>query len=178
MMYAEKRTIQNGFTLLELLVAITVAALLLGIGVPGFREITMNSRIIAQTNEFVSSVNLARSSAVRYQREATVCMSNDFSAAVPTCGGGTNWALGWIVWVDKDRDSATDADEILQVHEPLAGTSVLTSTTTGQFTYDARGFGLSGADTLTLCDSRTGETGRVIRINDVGRTNVGEQVCT
>ena len=177
-MSAEMRKIPKGFTLLELLVALTVAAVLLGVGVPGFRAITMNSRLIAQTNEFASSVNLARSSAVRYQRNATVCTSSDFSAAVPTCGGGTNWTLGWIVWVDKDRDSATDADEILQVHEPLAGSSVLVSTATGQFTYDARGFGLSGADTLTLCDGRSGETGRVIRVNDVGRTNVDEQVCT
>ena len=168
----------RGFTLLELLVAVTVASLLVTLGVPGFRALTMNSRLIANTNEFVTSINMARSAAVRYQRNAIVCLSSDFDAAVPSCDAGTDWSIGWIVWVDKDRDAATDADEILFVHEPITGSATLASTTTNQFTYDPRGFAIIGGDDLTLCDGRTGETGRVVRVNNIGRTSVAEAPCS
>jgi len=178
LMRTDKQLSVRGFTLLELIVAVTIVALLLGVGVPSFRALTMNGRLIAHTNEFVTSINMARSAAVRYQRNATVCLSDDFDAAVPVCDAGTDWSNGWIVWVDKDRDADTDAGEILFVHEPLSGTATLTSTVTNQFSYDARGFALVGGDDVTLCDDRTGETGRVVHVNNIGRTSVAAEVCS
>jgi type IV fimbrial biogenesis protein FimT len=64
----------RGFTLLELIVTLTVASVLLSVGIPSFRAVTMNSRMISQTNELVTSIKMARSAAVRYQRNATVCL--------------------------------------------------------------------------------------------------------
>jgi len=168
----------GGFTLLELIVTLAVAALLLSVGIPGFQSVTMNSRLIAQTNEFVTAINMARSAAVRYQRNATVCLTSNFDAAVPTCDAGTDWSNGWVVWVDRDRDGSVDAAEVIAVHEPLAGTSTLLSTTTNRFTYDARGFALVAGDDLSLCDGRTGETGRIVSVNAAGRTNVSDGACT
>lgn len=168
----------GGFTLLELIVTLAVAALLLGVGIPGFQSVTKNSRLIANANEFVTAINMARSAAVRYQRNATVCLTSDFDAAVPACDAGTNWSNGWVVWVDKDRDGTADADEVISVHEPLSGTSTLFSTTTNRFTYDARGFAVVAGDDLSLCDDRVGETGRVVSVNAAGRTNVSDGVCT
>lgn len=178
MQHGKKGKPAKGFTLLELLVTVTVAALLLATGVPGFRAIIMNSRLVGQTNEFVTAINVARSSAVRYQRNATVCLSSDFDAAVPSCDGGTDWSTGWIVWVDRNRDSAPSAGEILSVHEPLSGSLSLMSTAANRFTYDARGFAVVAGDDLTLCDGRAGETGRVISVNDAGRTSVAEAACS
>lgn len=172
-----KKRKPRGFTLLELLVAISVASLLLTVGIPSFRTLIMNTRIIGETNDFVTAINTARSSAVRYQRNATICVSSNFDAALPTCEAGTDWSSGWIVWVDKDRDDATDTDEILSAHEPLADTTTFFSTTTNQFTYDARGFGMVAGDDLILCDSRTGETGRVVTVNDAGRISLAEFAC-
>jgi type IV fimbrial biogenesis protein FimT len=172
------KTANHGFTLIEIMITITVAMILLSLAVPSFRSTILNARMAANANEFVTAINLARSSAVRYQRDATVCPTDDFAAAVPTCNGGTDWSDGWIVWVDKDRDDATDADEILAVHEPLAGASTLTSGGNSEFTYDARGFGTSGADTLSLCDDRTNETGRTVSVNNAGRTSVATLACS
>lgn len=167
----------NGFTLLELLVTLAVASILISVGVPGFRGIIMDNRLAGEANQFVTAVNLARSSAVRYQRNATVCASNNYDDPVPTCSGGTDWSTGWIVWVDKDRDNATDANEVVAVNGPLSDSSTFTSGAMGAFRYDALGFGLAGADILTLCDDRSGEMGRRIAVNNVGRTNVSRQVC-
>ena len=168
----------KGFTLLELMVTVGVAAILLSVGVPSFRAVIMDGRLVRDSNQFVASISLARSAAVRFQRNATICTSANFDAAVPTCAATTDWSNGWIVWVDKDRDGATDANEILSVYAPINDTTVFSATTATQFSYDARGFGASPADTLTMCDDRSGEMGRSIKVNNVGRTNVSRQQCT
>lgn len=169
---------QGGFNLLELLVTLTVASIVISVGIPSFRGVIMDNRMASEANRFMTSVNTARSYAVRYQREATVCATADYNAAVPSCEATTDWSNGWIVWVDKDRDSATDADEIISVHEPLSDSSTFTSAAQSEFTYDGRGFGTGAGDTLTLCDNRTGEMGRVISINNTGRTNVTRAECS
>ncbi len=160
------------------MVTVTIAGVLLSVGVPSFRNIILDNRLVNHANQFVTSVNLARSAAVRYQRNATICTSANYDASLPTCSSGNDWSRGWIVWVDKDRDSATDVNEILAVHEPLSGSASLTSGTVSRFTYDARGFAVTSADNLTLCDDRSSETGRVVKVNSVGRTNVSRQTCS
>ena len=67
----------------------------------------MDNRLVSQSNQFVTSVKMARSAAVRFQRPATVCSSDNFDAAVPTCSNNDDWSDGWIVWVDKNRDTLT-----------------------------------------------------------------------
>ena len=167
----------QGFTLMELMVTLAVAAIVLTVGVPSFNSVIKDSRMTTQANQIVTSVKMARSAAVRYQRNATVCVSDNFDAAVPSCAAGTDWSNGWIVWVDKDRDGIADANEIIAVHEPLAGFSTLNGLATNGFTYDPRGFSVGGGDDLTLCDDRTGETGRLVRVNNTGRTNVSRIGC-
>ena len=169
---------QKGFNIIELMVVLAVASILLSVGVPSFRSVIMDNRLSNQSNSFVTAINSARSYAVRYQRNATICATADYSAAVPTCDATTDWSNGWFVWVDKNRDSITDANEVISVHEPLADTSTFASTAASSFSYDARGFSLNGGDDLTLCDNRTAETGRLIRVNNVGRTSVSRQTCS
>ncbi|MDH3490975.1 MAG: GspH/FimT family pseudopilin [Gammaproteobacteria bacterium] len=171
-------TRQGGFTLIELIVTLAVAAIVLSVGIPSFRGVIMDNRLVSQSNQFVTSVKMARSAAVRYQRPATVCSSANFDAAVPTCSANNDWSDGWIVWVDKDRDALTDANEIISVFGPINNASTLSSATTSSFTYDARGFAMTGGGDLTLCDSRTSEMGRLIKVNSVGRTNVSRQGCS
>jgi len=168
----------NGFSLLELLVTLAVASILVSVGVPSFRSAIMDNRMVRDSNQLVASINLARSTAVRFQRTATVCTSANFNAAIPTCSASTDWSAGYIVWVDKDRDGATDANEIIAVQPPINNANTFSATAATRFSFDARGFGVSPADDLMLCDNRSGETGRRIRINNVGRTNVSRQGCS
>lgn len=160
------------------MVTMAIAAIVLSVGVPSFRSVIMDNRLVTQANLFVTSINLARSAAVRYQRNATVCASANFDAAVPSCAVSTDWSNGWIVWVDKDRDTVTDAGEVLAVFEPMTESLSFSSSGTAGFTYNARGFSVVGGDALLLCDSRAAETGRIIRVNAVGRTNISRRGCT
>lgn len=169
---------EKGFTLLELMVTLAIAAILFSVGVPGFRSVIMDSRLVRDSNQFVASINLARSSAVRFQRSATVCTSANFNAVLPSCSGSSDWSQGWVVWVDKDRDGAIDANEILSVQEPMDSMTTFSATNAALFSYDPRGFGSSPADELMMCDNRNGEIGRRIRVNAVGRTHVKQQGCS
>ena len=168
---------QKGLTLLELLIVVSIASILLSVGVPSFRSVIMDNRLSDQSNAFVASINAARSSAVRYQRNVTVCPVADFEAANLSCANGTDWSNGWMVWVDTNRDSATSPGEVLTVQEPMHDSLSFQSIVASDLTYDARGFLVDGGDDLVMCDDRTGEEGRLIRINGVGRTDVGRQVC-
>ncbi len=169
---------QNGFTLFELLVALGIAALLVAVGIPNMRAMIMDNRIISEANHFVATINAARSSAVRYQRPAIVCSTANFDAAVPTCSGSTDWSNGWIVWVDKNMDATTTADEVIAVSPPVSGSVSMTSGSANRFSYDARGFGTAAADTISFCDDRSGETGRVIRVNAAGRVHITAAGCS
>lgn len=169
--------VQKGLTLLELLVVLAVASILLSVGIPSFRSVIMDNRMSDQSNAFMSSVNAARSAAVRYQRDATICPMLDYGNVLPDCEATTDWSNGWMVWVDRNRDGIPDAEEIVAVHEPMHDSLTFQSIDSTEITYDARGFLTEGSDDLLLCDDRTAEEGRMIRINGVGRTEVARQVC-
>ena len=66
---------QAGFTLIELMFTIVVLAVLLGIGVPNFRDFVRNSRLTSAANDLLTDVNLARSEAVKRRVPVTLCKS-------------------------------------------------------------------------------------------------------
>jgi type IV fimbrial biogenesis protein FimT len=102
------RSIPRGFTLVELMVTIMVLALLLGIGMPSFRDASLSSRLGAYANDLVASAQLARSEAIKRNAPVTLCASEDGA----TCAAdGTDWNVGWIV--------INDDDAVLQRQEPL-----------------------------------------------------------
>ncbi|MEO1201837.1 MAG: GspH/FimT family pseudopilin [Pseudomonadota bacterium] len=168
---------QEGLTLLELIVVLAVASILLSVGIPSFRGVIMDNRLSDQSNAFVSSVSAARSAAVRYQRDVTLCPISNYGSALPTCAGGTDWSTGWMVWVDRDRDGIASADEVVLVQEPMHSSLTFQSLNATAIDYDARGFLDAGNNEVLVCDSRSGEEGRLIRINGVGRTEVTRQAC-
>jgi type IV fimbrial biogenesis protein FimT len=85
--------IPRGFTLIELMVTIMVLAVLLGLGVPSFREAALSSRVTSYANDLVASVQLARSEAIKRNAPVTLCASSDGTV----CEDEGGWEVGWIV---------------------------------------------------------------------------------
>ncbi|MFQ5642396.1 MAG: GspH/FimT family pseudopilin [Thiogranum sp.] len=162
---------ERGFTLIELMVALAVAAILLTTGIPAMRDFIRDNRLTAATNTFVSTLNIARSEAITQGRSASVCVSSN-----QTNCSGSNWQSGWIVWVDSDGDGGFDANEVLRVVEPLPATvSATLSSGQSSFSVDAQGAVSNPNFTLTLCDDRSGETGRQLRIMATGGVSLNSQ---
>ena len=84
-----------GFTLIELMVALTVAGILTAIAVPAFNSFVMNDRDANQINAFSSSFNYARSEAVKRNTAVGVQVCPSIDGA--TCNPAAAWSSGWIV---------------------------------------------------------------------------------
>ena len=172
-----KEVAQKGFTIVELIIGLSVAAILLSLAVPSFSTLVMNNRITTQANEFISSLALARSQALKRVSRVTVCGSADGAS----CAGSGGWQQGWIVFADDDNDAAVDGgEEILRVYSALEGGNTLVGNTNvaNYISYVASGStrltgGAFQTGTLVLCDSRgAGPHARAINVSVTGRSRV------
>ncbi len=84
----------SGFTLLELVVAVAILAILLTIGIPSFSTFIDSSQRRAVSEALASSVKVARSEAITRGVNTTLCRRNDAGTA---CDNGDDWGAGWIV---------------------------------------------------------------------------------
>jgi type IV fimbrial biogenesis protein FimT len=99
----------RAFTLLELVITLSVIAILATMGIPTFQKFTQKQAISAAINTLHSDLLLARSRAVYEDAEVVACPGNIRSG----CSGSTNWGEGWIVFADTNADRAWQSDEIL-----------------------------------------------------------------
>ncbi len=89
----------SGFTLIELIVTISIAAILLAVGVPSFVAFQRNSELTGAANSLLSAVNAVRGEAMK---------ENTNSFIVPNSG---SWESGWTSFVDNDLDNAKSAGD-------------------------------------------------------------------
>lgn len=135
--FGARRATALGFTLLEILVTVTVAGLLLAIAVPNFVSLSTRNRLTTYTNDITSAINYARSEAIRRGLPISICASNTGTS----CAG--TWSNGWIVFVNTDNDSpaVVDAGEtVLATHDALRSDySLASSVYAAHLTFAANG---------------------------------------
>ena len=106
------RRFSGGFTLLELMVTVTVLAILVAVAVPSFTSIINANRLAAQSNEVVAALQLARTEAIRHNRRAVVCRS----ANGTTCAGSSGAWQQFITLVDTNGNRTFEAAERVRVN--------------------------------------------------------------
>jgi len=160
----------GGFTLLELLVAMAVAGILLGVGVPSFVQVMKNARLSTQHNDLLQSLFLARSEAIKGTADVVVCAR----ATDTTCSTDANadWGNGWLVFAEVSGAANVNSaqvdtvdDQILQVTPPVSGGNYIIFEGSDSGTVDKRNFiryagnGLTNwvNGTFELCDENDGE---------------------
>ena len=89
---------QAGFSLVELMVTLSIAAILLAIGVPSMTDLIRDARLASQSDLLVSTLNLARTEAVKQRSNFKVCPSAtpNTDILVNCLAGNTAWSTGWI----------------------------------------------------------------------------------
>ena len=155
---------QTGLTIVEIMVALAVASILIGLALPAFNNFIAQRSLTAQVNDFMVALQYARSEAGR--RGTTVSVqANDPSS--PT----DEWGPGWCVVVGGA--GACDGTELRLF--PTTGANTLDGTGAmdgvATLTFNSRGLltnGVGGA--FDLC--RAGETvGRRVVISTIGRVS-------
>lgn len=152
----------HGFTLVELMAALAIMAILFTFAIPSFNAVLKSNRLSTQANEFISTLNLARSEAIKRGDNVTIT-ATDSSAA------GNEWGPGWTV-------TTSTGDVLIQFDGLYQGLTLDSTGNFGSFQYQGSGL-INQGDTLNLCDDRTGETGRQITITNTGRVSVSDVAC-
>ncbi|HYL88946.1 MAG TPA: GspH/FimT family pseudopilin [Burkholderiales bacterium] len=172
----------TGFTLIEILMALVVMAVLMSLAAPSLTKMVLDNRLRSQSADLMTNLAIARSEAAKRGVRVTVCASTTYASATPSCTGGgqTAWNQGYIVFADQNGDGAFTAgsDTVIKVSDPLAGGNTLaTSGFNAPASADKLQYRPSGNTNLPaaggffrLCDNRAGATtGRQIQIGISGR---------
>lgn len=176
----------RGFTLIELMITLAVATVLLSTALPNFVQAINNNRLATNTNDFIASLNLARSESIKRGFNVVVART------------GANWEDGWQVFVDVDTSPAADAnvfndngnttpceageDCVLKVYSALPNSFTLRADDDSSFanfiTYSSTGRSNSGGS-FGMCDNSDNSgvpkpnKARLIAVNMTGRVSLG-----
>jgi type IV fimbrial biogenesis protein FimT len=137
----------SGYTLVEVLVAMTVVAILAAIAIPSFKYVTTSNRITTEVNTLLGDIQFARAEAIKEGQSVTVCEANNTYLA---CGGSNHWENGWIVFMDLNGDGTWQAGEtILRTQKAFTGgdTFVADQALTTGVTFNRLGYGNTHAAT-------------------------------
>lgn len=162
---------QAGFTMIELLVTVSIVGILAALSLPSFLNTVESMTTNSQAKTLLTTLNLARSEAIRRGANIGICATDDGADCA-----ADEWASGWMVFQDNNDDAdglagSVDAgDEIIRVYENLAGNNTMTFTV-DLFEYDSQGFNATGAlQTILICPaSNNAENARSIEISAAGR---------
>jgi len=167
---APSGTCQNGLTLIEMMLALAIGAVVLTLTAPAFDRFVQRQRIDVAAHELVSHINLARLDAVTRRHLVLVCPSLDGRS----CTGDNRWEDGWIVFRDDDRNRRVDADdELLRIGAPIEALSIDSA---GRTLIRYQPDGTAGGTNLTLklCHDEMPELARAVIVSNPGRPRVDD----
>jgi type IV fimbrial biogenesis protein FimT len=159
----------KGFTLIELIITLTIAGILMAIAAPNMSGFVARSRLASQVNELIADMNLARNEAIKRSTTTGVCATAVNGAA---CAPGGNWANGWLVYY---VDPATAASVTIKIHEQLSGNNTLTAPSDALI-FSKSGFLTSATGSITLCDVKLHKS-RLLEVKGTGRSALTEGNC-
>ncbi len=177
----------RGFTLVELMIVLVIAAILGAMAMPSMRDFVRDNRLATETNTMITALALARSEATKRRRRVAVCSSTNPAATTPACNGSAgNWDGGWLVFEDSNANSSySSANDVLLRRQAGPGGEVTVRSNNAASTlilYQPNGTLLGGTSpAFSICDSRGAGDGRKITVTAVGRSSLergGISSCT
>ena len=165
----------SGFTLIEVMIVVAIFGVLLALAAPPLTDFLEDAQARQNTNEFMSSLLLARSEAVTRNQTVSICTADGTAPTV--CNTSKDWHDGWISFEDLDADGVRDVgEELIGQHSGLDDTSVVTTVNFDDFVTYLPSGGVSSAGTFSLCVGDA--SARQITVNATGRPRLTEGSCS
>jgi len=169
----------HGFTLFELMIVVSIAAILASLAVPAMHSFLQDEEQISAVTNLITNLDYARSEAIKEDVPVVganctgtgVCLCASANGA--SCDPGGNWNNGWIVY-----SSANPAGTPLEVTGALqSGLTLTASPATPAVTFQSNGTSsLAALVQFTLCDSRGAAYAREVEVDVSGRIQASSHV--
>lgn len=166
----------SGLTMIELMVALVVAAIVLSLAMPSFERVKRNSMLGAAAANLSASLSHARAEAIKARRIVRVCPTANGSS----CSATGTWNAGWLMFVDTDSSGLPAGDELLQLGEALDSRIALTAPANFlnwiQFHPSGAATGSGGnSGSFSLCSGDYHEYSRLVAVSATGRVTTKRQ---
>lgn len=172
----------GGFTLFELMIVLSIVAILLLLAGPSLAKFVKDSTLRESTVSAHIALLRARNEALSRRERVSLCPIN---SQLNACAGSTSdWSGGWLMFVDSGTELSFDNDDLL-LAEYVGDSRISITADSGLsdiVSFDERGFAftLSGVTTgrLLICDDRRTEAyARALFINRLGRISLETSVA-
>jgi type IV fimbrial biogenesis protein FimT len=166
----------RGFTLIELMVVIAVAAILMMVAVPNLRSFVQNNRITGTANQIHASLSLARAEALKRQLPGVM-------EALSSAGAANEFGGGWFIYTDVNSNGsyavADDGPIVSRVEALPGGTTVDaggSGATVTRIVFTSSG--ISPTQTLQMrIPACKGPQGRDVSVSNTGRISIATVGC-
>ncbi len=161
------RPTTRAFSLLELLLGLSILGLLLGLAMPSFADYRARQEMRSASERLLVSLWLARTRAINGMQHTLVCSSADGQS----CDGSGHWENGWIVFVDSNRNRQLDPGEtLLDRGEPFNSQLTARSVRSrSKIRYNVMGYSPGTNVTITFCDQRGPAHAAALVVSNTGR---------
>ncbi|MEH6492132.1 GspH/FimT family pseudopilin [Halopseudomonas sp.] len=148
----------KGFTVIELMVTVALAAIVLAIALPSFKRSIASNQLQSTTQDLISSINTARMQSVSTRQNTTI----------DPVGG--SWANGWTLTygadaIEDDKEFSAARDTVVAREDGM-----------GALTFLSRGGMVSGGAVLSVCHTTGLVNGRTITLNFLGKVTTETKV--
>ncbi|WP_100642719.1 GspH/FimT family pseudopilin [Alteromonas facilis] len=170
-MKLSKNTKSQGVTLVELLVSMSIVAIILTIALPNMTILINKTRVISELNSLSATIRMARASAIDDQTTITLCPTLNTRKC-----DFTNWQQSKMVFADSNQNKQRDNNEPLLFATSVVSDSINMHGPNRQVAFHASGQ-LGTPTTIKLCPkSKNPRLKRALVISLQGRVRLSKDL--
>lgn len=161
-----------GFTLVELMITLSVVGIVFSLSIPGIGELIASSRQTSAINQLVTHLHLARSEAIKRGLKTVLCTSLD----AQTCSKQIRWEQGYIVFTDENGNKQPDkGEQLLRVYSSKPnGLIISSSKARTRLTFQPSGRSPGSNATISFCANQASNNPKALIISNTGRPRVSK----